>query len=655
MQMMTRRAYAIAAIALAAVLFISVNIVANLWLGTAQLDLTENRLYTVSPGTRATLQKVPEPVTLRFYFSRDASAGYASVVAYAGRVRDLLKEYSALAGGKIILEEIDPAPFTPAEDDAVTQGLTGAPTQEGDSVYFGLVGTNTLAGREVVPFFDQAREQYLEYDLTSIVYRLSNPQKPKLGVMSALPLETGSGGLQAALANANRPYVIYQQLRDTFDLQNIDIKADRIPADIGTLLVVHPLNLTQAALYAIDQFVLRGGHAIVFVDPLSEVMSANDQQGGFPGGPGGAGVSSSDLGPLFRAWGVTYDPTKVVTDAQLAQQVQVGGPGGAPQVVDYIAWLRVTPENFATDDPVSSNLQQLNIATAGTVGAAMGATTTFAPLISSSTNAALTENFLIRATQNPRDLIRRFQPTGARYAIAARVSGPAKTAFPNGAPAAEPAAPPAPGAEAPAATPTALPEQVKESQDINLIVIADTDMLDDKFWVQVQNMLGQQIAIPAADNGALVVNAVENMMGSNDLISLRTRERSARPFTVVDQLRRNAESRFLAEEQALQEKVTQTEASLRELQGRGNPDEPQPAGPPVLSRAQQEQIDKFRADLVATRGSLRQVQANLRADVENLGTVLAFLNIALMPIVIAGAAIVLAFLRNRRRTRARGI
>lgn len=644
MKPMTHRAYAIAAISLAVVLFFSVNIVANLWLGTAQVDLTENGLYTVSPGTRATLQKVPEPVTLRFYFSRGASAGYASVVAYANRVRDLLKEYSALAGGKIILEEIDPAPFTPAEDDAVAQGLTGAPTQDGDSVYFGLVGSNTLAGHEVIPFFDQGREQYLEYDLTSMVYKLSNPQKPKLGVLSVLPLETGAGGLQAALANANRPYVIYQQLRDTFDVTSIDTKADRIPADIGTLLVVHPAALTPPTLYAIDQFVMRGGHAIVFVDPLSEVMSG-EQQGGFPGG-GGMQVSSSDLGPLFKAWGVDYDASKVVTDAELAQQVQVGGPGGAPAVVDYIAWLRATPANFAAGDPVASNLQQLNIATAGTVKAAAGATTTFTPLISSSANAMLTEAALIRATQNPRDLIRRFQPTGAKYPIAARVAGPAKTAFPNGAPAGDAAA---------AEKPAPLPEQVKESKDINLIVVADTDMLDDKFWVQVQNVLGQQVAIPGADNGALVVNAVENMMGSNDLISLRTRERSARPFTVVDQLRRSAESRFLAEEQQLQEKVTATEASLRELQGRGNPDQPAPAGPPVLSREQQEQIDKFRADLVATRGSLRQVQANLRADVENLGTVLAFLNIALVPILIAGAAIGLAFLRGRRRARARGL
>ena len=183
MNHLSRRVDALIAIALAVVLFVSLNIVSNTWLGTAQLDLTQNSLFTVSPGTKATLDKLPEPVTLRFYFSREPATSYATIVAYAQRVRDLLQEYAALGHGKVIVEEIDPRPFTPAEDEAVAQGLTGAPTQEGDNVYFGLVGTNTLAGHEVIPFFDQQREEYLEYDLSSLVDKLSVPQKPKLGVL----------------------------------------------------------------------------------------------------------------------------------------------------------------------------------------------------------------------------------------------------------------------------------------------------------------------------------------------------------------------------------------------------------------------------------------------------------------------------------------
>jgi ABC-type uncharacterized transport system involved in gliding motility auxiliary subunit len=647
MKPLSRRLYALGAIALGVVLFVAVNIVAGQWLNTARLDLTQNALYTVSPGTKATVSKVPEPVTLRFYFSRQPAAGYAQIVAYAGRVRDLLQEYAALSGGKLIVEEIDPTPFTPAEDEAVAQGLTGAPTQEGDNVYFGLVGTNTLAGHEVIPFFDQSREEYLEYDMTSMIYKLSQPAKAKLGILTALPLEMGAGGLQAALAGNSQPYVIYQQLRDSYDVQMLDpMSTDRIPADVGTLLVVHPANFGASVQYAIDQFVMKGGHAIVFVDPLSE---SSVQQG--PGGQDAGDKSSSTLGPVLTAWGVDYDVSKVVTDADLAQPVQFGGPGGQPQVIDYIAWLRMIPANFDRSDPITANLQVLNIATPGALKPHQGATTKFLPLLTSSTTAALMDSIQVRTVQNPSDLLRRFEPTGARFTIGARITGPAKSAFPNGAPAAAPK-PPADPNEPPKPDSGPLPAQIKDAKDINVLVFADSDLFDDRFWVQVQNVVGQRIAVPSADNGALVMNSVENMMGSNDLISLRTRERSARPFVVVAQIRRDAESRFLSEEQQLQEKVTATEASLRQLQGQN---QAQAGGAPVLSREQQAQIDKFRRDLVQTRASLRGVQASLRQDVERLGTTLALLNIALVPILIGAAAIGLSFLRQRKRARARAL
>jgi ABC-type uncharacterized transport system involved in gliding motility auxiliary subunit len=468
--------------------------------------------------------------------------------------------------------------------------------------------------------------------------------------MSTLPLEVGAGGIQAALQGNSQPYVIYQQLRDNYDIQMLDpMTTDRVPADVGTLLVVHPANFSNSAQYAIDQFVMRGGHAIVFVDPLSE---SSTQQNSLAGGEPQDKMSSS-LPALFTAWGVDFDVSKVVADADLAQPVQFGGPGGQPRVIDYIAWLRMTPANFNTSDPVTANMQMLNVASAGALKAHQGATTKFLPLLTSSSNAGLIDAILVRTVQNPSDLLRRFAPTGEKFVIGARISGPAKTGFPNGAPSAAPKPPGDPN-EPPKPDAGPLPAQVKDSKDINVIVVADSDLFEDRFWVQVQNVLGQRIAVPSADNGALVMNTVENMMGSNELISLRTRERSARPFVVVDQLRRNAEGRFLAEEQQLQEKVTATEASLRQLQGQ-NPQSQTPGAAPVLSKDQQAQIEKFRRDLVATRASLRQVQSNLRQNVENLGTTLAFLNIALIPILIGAAALVVSFLRQRRRARARGL
>ena len=496
-------------------------------------------------------------------------------MAYAARVRDLLQEYSALSGGRIILEEIDPAPFTQAEDEAVAQGLTGAPTQQGETVYFGLVGNNTLAGHEVVPFFDQIARAISrirsDLDHLQALHARSGRSSASCRDCRSRPDWAGSWPRSRA---TSQPFAIYTQLRSIYDVQNIEPTADRIPADITTLMIVHPADFSDQAMYAIDQFVLRGGHAIVFVDPLSEIL--NNQS---PGQQGGGERTTSNLPPLFTAWGIDYDPSKIVGDGELAQQVQVAGPAG-PQVTGYLAWMRMLPASFNADDPVTGNLQQLNIATAGALKHRMGSMTMFTPLLQSSSTAALIDTIQIRVTQRPQDLLRRFEPTGERFTVAARVSGPVMTAFPNGAPPPAPEPPPVPGAAPPPPPPptTPLPEQLKEAADINVIVVADTDLLDDRFWVNVQNLLGQRIAVPTADNGAMVQNFVENMMGSNDLISLRTRERPTRPFILVDNLRRQAESQFLAEERALQDRVTQTEASLRALQGQGGGDE-NPTGP----------------------------------------------------------------------------
>ncbi len=285
----------------------------NSWLGTARLDLTQNGLYTVSPGTKATLAKLQEPVTLRFYFSRQPASGYAQIVAYAQRVRDLLQEYASLADGKVRFEEIDPQPFTPAEDDAVAQGLTGAPTQEGDNVYFGLVGTNTLQGHEVIPFFDQSREEYLEYDLTSLVYKLSQPQKPKLGVISTLPLEAGAGGLQAALAGNSQPYVIYQQLQATTTTSRASIPQPPTgfpPMSRRCWSCIPPISATRCNMRSTSSSCAAATPSSLSIRcPKSSV-----QQG--PGIQDQGDKSSSTLGPLLTAWGVDFDPTKVVGDAE---------------------------------------------------------------------------------------------------------------------------------------------------------------------------------------------------------------------------------------------------------------------------------------------------------------------------------------------------
>src|SRR6185312_1359124 len=496
MSTISRRAYALAIIVLAAIIFVALNIALDASVTTARIDLTENGVFTLSKGTKSTIAKLQEPITLKFFYSKKVASDYAQIQAYANRVRDLLHNYAAISGGKIILQEIDPEPFTPAEDEAVSDGLTGAPTETGDMVYFGLVGTNTIDGKEAIPFFSQDREAYLEYDLTSLIYRLSTPKKPALGVITGLPLDVGSGGVMAAMQGRAQPYIVYEQLRQTYDTRMLPAGFDRIPADIDVLMIAHPTGLNDTQIYAIDQFVLHGGRVLALVDPNSEMAAP----GGFDPQSGASPVSS--LPKLFKAWGIAFDPNKVIVDRALAQHVQVSADP---------LWLHLTPDNFDHHDPLTANLQAVNLASVGALTPLKGATTKFTPLIQSSDLAMPIDGEEARSKIQPQQLMASIGATGEHYVIAARVSGPVKTAFPNG--------PPPPAANA-----SPLPAQTKASKaDANIIVVADTDILDDRFWVRVQDLYGKRLASTFADNGAFILNAVENLMGSDDLISLRTR------------------------------------------------------------------------------------------------------------------------------------
>ena len=636
MQPLSRRLYAIVALVLAVIIFVSVNIAADAWITTAKLDLTENGQFTLAQGTRNIIAKIPEPITLKFYYSKKIAADYAQTAAYAKRVHDLLEEYASLSHGKIILQDIDPEPFTAAEDEATGNGLTGAPTDTGDTVYFGLVGTNRIDGKEAIPYFTSERERYLEFDLSTLIYHLSQPEKPVLGIISSLPIDTGAGGMQAALQGNAQPYAIYSELAESYATQMLDPAANQIPANISVLMIVHPAGLSAAALYAIDQFVLRGGRALVFVDPNSELAGA-----GAGMDPRGGGDPASDLPKLFQAWGVGYSPAKVVGDIDLAQQVQTNDPRNP--VTRYPIWLHLTAAQFDPKDTVTANLQSLNLASAGALHGLKGATTTFAPLVRSSSDAGLLDVEEVRANPRPQDLIGEIAPTGESFVIAARISGPAHTAFANG----PPAAMTSPGQPAP----PPLPTQIKESAGpINVIVMADSDIFDDRFWVHVENTYGKRVAAPFADNGAFVMNAVENLMGSSDLITLRTRATNDRPFTVVKKIQADAQAQFQAQAESLQARMTAVQQRLHELeQGASTDGQPTAQG---LSPAQQAEIDKFKKELIDTRTALRDVEHNLRKDIDTLGDFLAIVNIVVVPLLVAGFAVLLAWLRRRRRARA---
>jgi gliding motility-associatede transport system auxiliary component len=637
----SRRATAIMALVCIALMLISVNVIATRFF-TWRLDLTRERLYTLSRGTLRTLAKIDEPITLRFYYSARLTDEVPSYGVYAQRVRELLDQYVAAAHGKIRLEVYNPQPFSDAEDRAVAFGLQGVPLDAaGEQVYFGLAATNSTDDQQIVAFFQPERERFLEYDLTKLVHSLAFPKKTVVGLISTLPLE---GDMAAMMrGRPSEPMAVMEQLQQLDTVKPLAANIDAIPADIDVLMLVHPQNLSEKTLYAIDQYVLKGGKALVFVDPYSELQAAHPSQLNPPGSP-----NQSNLERLFKSWGFEVPSKTVAGDRRDAQRVGVPGARGT-RPLDYIAWLNLKADNLNRDDMITADLSHINMASSGIIEPLAGGKTTVEPLITTSLDSTKIPAEKLAGLPDVAGLLAEFKPDNKRYILAAHVTGMAESAFPDGPPKPpEPAKPEGKEGEADQpAKPEAAGESLKQSvQPINIVAVADTDMLDDRFWLQKQDFFGQRVLVPTANNGDFVANALEVLAGGDDLVGLRTRGTSARPFTVVDQIQTEAQARYSAEERELQAKLKDTQAKLASLTGKD-----QANAPATLSAEQTKAVEEFRADMVQTRRQLRDVQAALRSDIRRLKAGLEFLDIALIPIIVAAVAIVLGALRLRRRSR----
>lgn len=634
---------------IAVALFVAFNIFSNALFKSARLDLTDNNLYTLSQGTKNILQSLDEPVTLRFYLSQHLVASLPGINSYAVRVRELLEEYARAADGNLRLEIIDPEPFSEAEDRAVAFGLQGVPLEGGtDTFYFGLAGTNAIDGEEVIGFFQPNREEFLEYDVTKLVYQLAHPEQKVVGLMSSLPISGGPGA--NPFSRGEPAWMVVEQMKQIMDVRTIETDATEIPADIQTLMLVHPKNLSEQTLYALDQFVLRGGRLLAFVDPYSEA----DEPVTNPQNPlaGMNAPRNSNLKRLMDAWGVELVENKVVGDISQAQRVQTR-KGSRTIVVSYPVWTDLREQNFNPDDIITGKLDSIVMATAGSLKHKEGAATGFIPLIQSSENAMLIETGKLGMFSDAEELARDYQPAGEKFVMAARVTGKVKTAFPDGKPKVEESAEDSEDKPEQAEAEQAQAEQLMESrEDVNLVIIADTDLLEDKFWVQVQNFLGNRLAIPHAANATLVTNALDNLGGSNDLISVRNRGSFSRPFTKVEEIKLAAERKFREQEKALQDRLSNTEQKLRELQN-----QKQGGGVLILSDEQQAEIERFRNEQLKIRKELRNVQHELQKDIAGLENWMKFFNIWFMPLLvgIGGTALSLYRRRKRRELQAAGI
>jgi ABC-type uncharacterized transport system involved in gliding motility auxiliary subunit len=641
----SRRTAALLALAAAIVLFVAVNVIADRLLRTTRIDLTSDSLYTLAQGTRNTLAKIDEPIVLRFYYSPRLGDEIPTYGVYALRVREMLEEYAALSGGKLELQFLNPEPFSPTEDRAVAFGLQGVPLdQGGEQVYFGLAATNSTDDQQVIPFFQPERERFLEYDLTNLLHSLAFPKKTVVGLVTGLPLE---GDIMAAMRGAPMvPYVVIDQLRQQHEVRSLNTEFDKVPDDVDVLMIAHPQNLSDKTLYAIDQFVLKGGRALVFVDPDSQTQQMHPSQLNPPGTP-----ADSDLAKLFKAWGVEMVPKMVAGDLQAARKVNAG-TGARVVPVDYVAWLTLKKQNINPTDLITANLSQINLATAGVLEQLPGAKTTFTPLLMTSTDSMEIPVAKVQGQPDLEALLRDFKSDGKRLVLAARVSGVVDTAFPDGPPKEEKPKDEKtdPAKTDPAKAEPPLPPQIKTSaQPVNVVIVADTDILEDRFWVQVQDFFGQRVVLPVANNSDFVNNAVDVLAGGNDLISLRSRGTSARPFELVESIQRVADERYQSTAKDLEDKLKDTQAKIQEL--RGGKEGRTNVTPAASETAT---LENFRREMLQTRQQLRKVQLAERVDINRLKAWLEFFNVAAIPILVGVAALIVGLVRINRRKRRPG-
>src|SRR5882757_6554060 len=588
-----------------------------------RLDLTANHLYTTAPGTDRILKGLKEPINLYFFYSEKPATQMPDIATYGVRVREFLEEIVARSGGKVQLHVIDPQPFSEDEDRAAELGVRGRQLDAaGTQLYFGLAGTNSIDGKQAIEFFDPKKEEFLEYDVVKLIYQLATPRKPVVGWLTTLPM---ASGFDPQTGQQREPWAIYTQAQQLFEVRAVEPSSARIDPEISLLVIVHPKNLSPAMQFAIDQFALKGGHIAMFVDPLAEA----DQSGADPQNPMAAmqADKSSQPGPLLSAWGVQFNPKQVVADRGHALQVSTRQ---SESPVLHLGILGLDNTDFTAGDVITAGLSNVNVATAGSLEPVKDSKLKFEPLLVSSTDAQLLPVQRFTMLFDPNTLRDGFKPTGQKYVMGARVIGNVKTAFPGG---------PPNGVTLPAGQ-TALKESAKP---LNLVVYADTDMLTDYLWVHAQSVFGQRVDQVFANNGDLVLNTLDNLAGSADLISVRGRASFSRPFDRVEKLRHVADDQFRVKEQELEQQLRDTEEKLTALQSKRNDKSAM-----VLTPDQERELDNFQNEKLRIRKELRAVRAGLDKDIKSLGNWLKLINIVIVPIFFALIALAFTVLRRQK-------
>jgi ABC-type uncharacterized transport system involved in gliding motility auxiliary subunit len=622
--------YSAVGVAVMCLIIIAVNIITSAF--KTRIDLTEEKLYTLAPGTKAILKKLDSPVEIRFYYSKGETRKPSEFENYARAVDDLLSELGQASGGKVVVKHFDPQPDSEAEDLANLDGVEGQLLQTGEKFYLGLcVSLDPL--KAAIPFLSPQREKSLEYDVARAISQVLSTNKPVLGVMTALPVfGQPMNPMMARMGQQGQdPWAFITELKRDFEVKQLNFDVDKIDDEIKVLLVIHPKELKDTAQYALDQFVMRGGRLIACLDAMC-LADANRQNPmmPMPGGP-------SNLDKLLKTWGVNFETTKVIADMNLARKLRTR-QNGPPELMPNLLFL--TDKSINKQEVVASQLDELLFAFPGyfTGTAASGLKQTI--LLSSSTNAQPVEGFM--AQMSPGKIVEDFKGEGKKFTLAMRLEGKFKTAFPDGKPEAK--ADDADKKKEDKKSEDKAKDTLKECKDNNAVVlIGDTDWLSDQFSVQIGNFFGQKIIQPFNGNLSLVQNLVEQMGGDQNLIGVRSRATQSRPFTVVKEMQAQAQAKYQEKIASLQKQVEETNRKLSELQGKKE------AGQRfVLSKEQQEEIERFKAQKAKANQDLKRVRRDLDQEINSLKNRLRWLNIAGMPLIVTVAGIALGISRKQK-------
>ena len=602
------------------VALVATNTAAWFVLRSARIDVTEEKLYTISPGVNELIRSLPEPVKLDFYWTREQGADLPSVRAYAQRVQEFLEEIAGASGGMLDLRVIDPEPFSETEDMARAAGIAPKTLDTtGRVLMFGLAVRGPTDKVESIPFLDPAQEAFLEYEIARRILSVGRDKKSVVAVLSTIPEEKPFNPRNPMAQGGKN--ILFQQLDLLYDVKRLDLAAPSIPQDAGVLIVIQPRMLSEDALKTIDAWAVSGKPLVIFADPWCE---ADPEARNMDFGSTGAGTAY-DLGPLLSQWGVNIDKENAVADLGFATRIMYRTQGGQVMEMSHPAWLSLRKEALAAEDPVTAPLAQMNLKGAGAIVKSPTATTTVEPVISSTKDVQMIQTLKLGFFGEVDRLVRDFKSLGTPMAIAVRIKGEIESAYPS-----------ADGARA--------------KGNANILLVADADMvMDDTTWLSVDQQTGEARQI--ADNGLFVFNALEQATGDRMLSGLKSRGRYQRPFDRVEQLRKDAESRYLVEEQQLEDEIKKSEMRINELQReRGGAGAGVDAsGMLVLTPEQVEELKKLESTQIDARKKLREVQRSLRADIEKTGTALMVLNVVAWPLVVAFVATMWISVRYSRQ------